>query len=103
MSSRTIFYVVDWLPPDFGAVGQYAVIFATDIAARGAKVYLVGLTSGPPSVEKRSFEGGGSLEIRRLAAAKYDKSSNSERLIWTLRANLRLLWAVIRDPRSRKV
>ncbi len=23
----TFFYVVDWLPPDFGAVGQYAVIF----------------------------------------------------------------------------
>ena len=30
-------YICDWLPPDFGAVGQYSVIFARELAAEGKK------------------------------------------------------------------
>jgi hypothetical protein len=40
-------YICDWLPPDFGAVGQYAVLFARQWASDGGAVTLVGLTSGP--------------------------------------------------------
>jgi hypothetical protein len=32
--NNQLFYIVDLLPPDFGAVGQYGVIFARDTAAR---------------------------------------------------------------------
>jgi len=34
-------YVVDWLPPDFGAVGQYGLIFARELAESGRRVYLL--------------------------------------------------------------
>jgi hypothetical protein len=30
-----LFYVVDWLPPDFGAVGQYGIVFAQELARDG--------------------------------------------------------------------
>ena len=40
-----LFYVVDWLPPDFGAVGQYGMVFAHDLARDGRHVYLIGLTT----------------------------------------------------------
>jgi len=31
-------YICDWLPPDFGAVGQYALQFSREEAARGKSV-----------------------------------------------------------------
>jgi hypothetical protein len=33
-----IFYLVDWLPPDFGAVGQYALMHAQQKAAEGRHI-----------------------------------------------------------------
>jgi hypothetical protein len=39
--SNQLFYIVDWLPPDFGAVGQYGAIFARDLAVAGRDVVLL--------------------------------------------------------------
>ena len=40
-------YICDWLPPDFGAVGQYSVLFSHELVAKGHDVILAGLsTSG---------------------------------------------------------
>lgn len=97
----TLFYIVDWLPPDFGAVGQYALMFAREIARAGRHVWLVGLTSGTASTVRESYEGGGVLQISRNAAGRYDKARYLSRLLWTLRTNLRLIWQVIRNPKSR--
>jgi hypothetical protein len=102
VETRPLFYVVDWLPPDFGAVGQYAVLFATEIAASGRRVELIGLTSGSASVTEERFQSGGSLRITRIAASSYDKSKNLHRLLWTLRTNLRLISEVIVNPRSQR-
>lgn len=99
--ARALFYVVDWLPPDFGAVGQYGLIFARDYGQSGRNVVLVGLTSGDADIQHEYFPGGGSLEIRRLTAQRYDKSSYLRRLLWTVRANARLMWDVVRHPGSR--
>jgi hypothetical protein len=33
--SKRLVYICDWLPPDFGAVGQYAVLFARQWASEG--------------------------------------------------------------------
>jgi hypothetical protein len=44
--SNQLFYVVDWLPPDLGAVGQYGAIFARDAVVVGHDVRLIGLTTG---------------------------------------------------------
>ena len=91
----TLFYVVDWLPPDFGAIGQYADQYATELAQAGRRVCLIGLTSAEG--RRTDFAiGRGALETVRLPAAAYDKSRFADRLLWTLRVCARLLWEVVR-------
>ena len=48
----TLVYLCDWLPPDFGAVGQYSLLFARERAAAGEEVVLAGLSSTASSVEE---------------------------------------------------
>jgi glycosyltransferase involved in cell wall biosynthesis len=88
-------YICDWLPPDFGAVGQYSLIFARSLAADGRSVVLGGLSS-------RGHEefiepcGEGSLKIVKLSAKPYEKSNFKARIWWTLRTNTRIvigLWS----------
>jgi hypothetical protein len=100
-SSQTpLFYIVDWLPPDFGAVGQYGQLFAREIAqGESRKVFLIGLTSGPASVEQE-IVGGGELEITRINAVPYEKEKLVKRLLWTIRTNFRLIREVMRNPAS---
>lgn len=97
----TLFYVVDWLPPDFGAIGQYAMVFANALAREGRHVHLIGLTSKKAN-SVLNEAGAGILEITRISATSYDKSRLIERLIWTLRTNTRLLWEVIRRSESQR-
>ncbi len=96
---RRLFYVVDWLPPDFGAVGQYALLFGREIAKTGRKISLIGLTSGVRQIRHENFDTG-VLEIKLVPAERYNKSGLISRLVWTVRTNLRLIWEVVRDPRS---
>lgn len=99
-NGQPLFYVVDWLPPDFGAVGQYALIYATETAASGRHVELIGLTSGDASVSEREFSSGGFLRITRVPASTYNKSRNLKRLLWALRTNFRLMSKVVWDRRA---
>src|ERR1700730_895658 len=101
-TSQALFYVVDWLPPDFGAVGQYAVLFASEIAENGPRVELIGLTTDDAGISQQQFAGGALLRITRIPASTYDKSRNLKRLLWTLRTNFRLIFQVIRSPHSRR-
>ena len=89
--SKRLVYICDWLPPDFGAVGQYAMLEAHQWAARGFAVTLVGLTSGASSREITAPIGTGSVEIIRVHRRKYQKQRFVERLIWTIASNLALL------------
>jgi hypothetical protein len=101
-SPTPLFYLVDWLPPDFGAVGQYGQLFAREMAEeQSRKIYLIGLTGGPSKVEQEIFPGGGELEIRRLSAVPYEKGRIVKRLFWTIRTNFRLIGEVMRNPASR--
>jgi hypothetical protein len=95
------FYVVDWLPPDFGAIGQYAIGFARDLARSGRQVHLVGLTSGKSETVSEEFACGGSLEVKRVATSTYDKTKYVRRLIWILKSNFRLIRTVVCDFRAR--
>ncbi len=88
--SKRLVYICDWLPPDFGAVGQYAMLEAREWAERGFAVALVGLTSGASSREMTAPIGTGSVEIIRVHRRKYPKQRFVERLIWTT-SNLALL------------
>jgi hypothetical protein len=80
----------DSLPPDFGAVGQYALMRAEVLAERGHQVDLFGLNSVAASVESRKH-GPGSLTVTRIAARPVPRTSLLARLVWTLWTNLRLV------------
>lgn len=85
--------ICDWLPPDFGAVGQYAERFARASAAAGDTVLLVGLSTTPIPDTREAFAGGGSLCVRRVHAKAYDKARLIARARWTLLTNLALIRA----------
>jgi hypothetical protein len=91
--NKRLVYICDWLPPDFGAVGQYAVLFARQWASEGWAVTLVGLTSGPSKRQAAQVVGDGSLEVLRIHRRTYKKQKFLARLIWTVVSNILLLSA----------
>jgi len=90
-----LLYLCDWLPPDFGAVGQYSLLFARRRADGGEDVVLGGLSSTADSVADEPV-GAGRLRVVRRRAAVYDRSDLRARALWTARTNLGLLWRVRR-------
>jgi hypothetical protein len=100
VTSVPLFYVVDWLPPYFGAVGQYAAILAPELALAGRDVHLIGLTQDARSTSREQL-GPGVLQTTRIPARSYNKSRLLRRLAWTFHTNARLLWEVVRRPESR--
>jgi hypothetical protein len=93
MMTKRLVYICDWLPPDFGAVGQYAVLFARQWASEGWTVTLVGLTNGSPTRQAAEVVGGGSLEVIRIHRRTYKKQKFVARLVWTVVSNVFLLAA----------
>src|SRR5215813_8562000 len=93
MMTKRLVYICDWLPPDFGAVGQYAVLFAQQWAREGWAVTLVGLTSGPSNRQAAEPVGDGSLEVLRMHRHTYKKQKFVARLVWTMVSNILLLRA----------
>jgi hypothetical protein len=83
-------YICDWLPPDFGAVGQYSLIFARSQAIEGGSVVLGGLSS---RAHEEIIEacGKGRLRIVKLAAKPYEKANFKARILWTLKTNTRIM------------
>src|SRR6266536_1055585 len=91
--NKRLVYLCDWLPPDFGAVGQYAMFFAREWANEGWNVTLVGLTTEQPRLEMVEAVGKGALEVTRVHRPTYDKGKFALRLVWTVVSNLLLLKA----------
>jgi hypothetical protein len=88
-----ILYICDWLPPDFGAVGQYSLIFARALATEGRSVVLGGLSSrGQEKVIEPC--GKGHLRIVKLAAKPYEKANFKTRIMWTLKTNTRIIFGL---------
>jgi hypothetical protein len=95
---RRIVIIADWLPPDFGAVGQYMQMRARSLAARGHDVTLVGLSSTASSLKRAAVEAGTLTELR-LAAKPVPRDTLIGRLLWTIRTDFRLLLAAFRSLR----
>jgi hypothetical protein len=91
--TKRLVYICDWLPPDFGAVGQYAELDAREWAREGWTVTLVGLTSSPSSREAAESAGQDSFEVVRVHRPTYQKQNFAARLIWTILSNILLLGA----------
>ncbi|HEX7182478.1 MAG TPA: hypothetical protein VF756_11590 [Thermoanaerobaculia bacterium] len=96
---RRLVYLCDWLPPDFGAVGQYSLLFARERAAAGEDVTLAGLSSAADSVEEEAI-GQGRLRIVRLHTEVYDRANLRQRALWTARTNLALIRRLWREMRQ---
>lgn len=96
---RRIVIIADWLPPDFGAVGQYMQLRAEALAEQGHDVTLIGLASKAGSI-RNAARGKGTLTEVRLAARSVPRGSLVSRLAWTLWTNLRLVTAGFRYLRS---
>ena len=62
-----LLYLCDWLPPDYGAVGQYSLLFARELAAEGRDVVLAGLSSRESSDTAEVVEAGHFRQIRLFA------------------------------------
>lgn len=91
-SEKRIVIIADWLPPDFGAVGQYMQLRAQALAEQGHDVTLVGLASADGSL-RREARGKGTLTEVRLAARPVPRRSLARRLAWTSWTNIRLVTA----------
>src|SRR5215831_8586852 len=91
-TERRVVIIADWLPPDFGAVGQYMQMRARGLAERGHDVTLVGLSSTASSSRHEAM-GAGTLTELRLLAKPVPRDSLVGRLLWTVRTDLRLLFA----------
>lgn len=89
-SERRVVIVADWLPPDFGAVGQYMQMRARALAERGHEVTLIGLASAGSSVRHEAV-GAGSLTEIRLMARPVPRGSLLGRLLWTIATDVRLV------------
>src|ERR1700745_311914 len=69
---QRLLYICDWLPPDFGAVGQYSALFARQLAQSGMDVVLGGLSSKGHSETREDFPEGSLVEIK-LHLRRIDK------------------------------
>jgi hypothetical protein len=99
---RDLVFLCDWLPPEFGAVGQYALKYARARAGEGRAIVLYGLTSGADSREHERI-GAGKLDIIRFHTPTYDRASLRQRAWWTLRTDVALVWRALPDIRRCKV
>jgi hypothetical protein len=97
MSSQP-FHVVDWLPPDFGAVGQYGAIFARDLAVGGRDVRLIGLATGDDSTTREVLANEKIFRETRIHASAYTKGSFISRLLWTFGLTSALFWKYSKTP-----
>lgn len=83
--------ICDWLPPDFGAVGQYALRFARRDVARGQTIVLVGMSRAKGSVVEESIDER-TLTVVRIQASPTPRDGLRRRALWTVATNLRLVW-----------
>jgi hypothetical protein len=97
--TKRLVYICDWLPPDFGAVGQYAELGAREWASEGWTVTLVGLTGGQSSRQTVKPAGQGSFEVIRVHRRTYQKQKFAARLVWTILSNTLLLGAAFNAMR----
>ncbi|MGD9879792.1 MAG: glycosyltransferase [Reyranella sp.] len=91
--------LADWLPPDFGAVGQYMQMRARALAEQGHDVTLIGLSSTGRETRSET-RGKGRLTEQRLMASPVPRTSLLRRLLWTIWTNLRLVAASFRSLRT---
>jgi hypothetical protein len=90
----SLILVCDWIPPEFGAVGQYMHKRAYETAQEGAHAAIIGLGVADETVTQPV--GKGVLTVVRIRASANPKTSMLRRALWTLSTNRRLAAAAAR-------
>jgi hypothetical protein len=88
--SRSIVLLTDWLPPDFSAVSQYAVLIAREEAEKGTDVILVG-TRTTEETDTAQSVGAGSLRIIGIRRPMVMRTNWIRRLLWAFSTNMALV------------
>ncbi|MFT3722165.1 MAG: hypothetical protein QM773_01160 [Hyphomonadaceae bacterium] len=94
MTKRPLVIVCDWIPPAFGAVGQYQLERAREAARAGRPTTLIGLGAEASDTEEAVASDRGlatPLRIVRLAAMPARKGNLVLRGLWAAKTNVRLL------------
>lgn len=91
-AAQRLVLLCDWLPPDFGAVGQYTQQRGFQLARAGHCVQIFGFSSEKRAPDQHRF-GDGTLTIHYIYRGTYNKNRLIARAIWTLSANILLLRA----------
>jgi len=88
--NKKIVYLCDWLPPDFGAVGQYSLLFSEKLAIEGDDVTLVGFSSESSSTIVKKVNNG-CLCIVKIKVRPCDKINIARRVFWAIEVNAILI------------
>lgn len=92
--------VCDWIPPAFGAVGQYEWARAHEAAQAGRAVSLIGLGHAASENLIDLPGSAGRLRIVRVAAGAPDKANLVKRAAWAMGVNRRLLSATAKAVKA---
>lgn len=87
---QKIVLICDWLPPDFGAVGQYTLQRGEQLAREGHQVTVIGFSS-QIFTQDCADQSASLPTVLRVQCGTYDKNSLLKRALWTLNANIKLL------------
>ena len=89
-AGQKIVLICDWLPPDFGAVGQYTLQRGEQLAREGHHVTVIGFSSAT-GLQDGGNPGLNLPNVVRVKCGTYDKNSLVKRALWTLNTNIKLL------------
>lgn len=89
-SSSKVVQLTDWLPPEFSAVSQYAILIAEELAKNGADVTIIGTRSDSSGAQHRPY-GNGTVSLQWIRRQPFNRQSWLKRLLWTFGTNFRLL------------
>jgi len=91
--------LTDWLPPEFSAVSQIALLIAAQEAQSGQHVTIIGLSTYSRSIERHAH-GSGSVEIVAVQRPPFERKTWLKRLAWTVVTNVALViraWPYLRQ------
>jgi hypothetical protein len=88
--TRRIVLLTDWLPPEFSAVSQYALLIAREEAEKGAEVTVVGTRSTEDTDTVQAI-GVGSLRVVGIHRPMVMRTNWLRRLLWAFSTNATLV------------
>ncbi len=99
--SRTV-QLTDWLPPEFSAVSQLALLIAAQEARNGGHVTVVGTNTTVRPIEQIAY-GPGRVDVVSVRRPPLNRQTWVKRLVWTAVTNVALVrraWPYMRQSET---